>query len=159
MYNTSFYKNRHQQTVYSANKVISLVEQSIPKIYSAVDVGCGVGTWLSVLKAKGVDTIQGIDGSWVDQNYLQIPEECFIEHDLTQKIELSVKFDLAISLEVAEHLPSSKADDFIDSLTKLSDFVLFSAAIPFQGGIGHINEQWPTYWIALFEKRGYIAVD
>jgi SAM-dependent methyltransferase len=159
MYNTSFYKNRHQQTVYSAKKIISLIEPTIPEIHSAVDIGCGVGTWLSVLKEKGVDRIQGIDGSWVDKTYLQIPKECFLEHDLSQKIELSEKFDLAISLEVAEHLPSSSASDFVDSLTKLSDFVLFSAAIPFQGGVGHINEQWPSYWIALFEKRGYTAVD
>ena len=66
---------------------------------------------------------------------------------------------MAISLEVAEHLPESAADDFTSSLTNLSDFVLFSAAIPFQGGIGHVNEQWLTYWVEKFSSRGYLAVD
>lgn len=159
MYNTDFYKNRHKRTVDSAEQILGLVENIIPPIHSVVDVGCGVGTWLSVLQRKGVERIQGIDGSWVDKTYLQIPRESFLEHDLTQKIKLGEKFDLAISLEVAEHLPESNAEDFIDSLTKLSDFVLFSAAIPSQGGVGHINEQWPIYWINLYETKGYQAFD
>ena len=74
-------------------------------------------------------------------------------------LKLNDAFDLAISMEVAEHLPERCAEPFVESLTRLADVVLFSAAVPFQGGIGHVNEQWGSYWVALFRNRGYTAVD
>jgi hypothetical protein len=64
-----------------------------------------------------------------------------------------------MSLEVAEHLPEASSKKFIESLTRLSDFILFSAAIPFQTGENHINEQWPCYWDSLFRQHGFTAVD
>ena len=42
---------------------------------------------------------------------------------------------------------------------KLSSVVLFSAAIPYQGGTHHVNEQWPDYWAELFARHGYVAID
>jgi hypothetical protein len=47
----------------------------------------------------------------------------------------------------------------VTSLTLLGPVVLFSAAVPGQGGTRHLNEQWPEYWVALFERREYIAID
>jgi hypothetical protein len=159
LYNADFYKDRHQKTLHSARTILMIIREILPGIRSAVDVGCGVGTWLSVLKEDGATCIRGVDGGWVAREYLEIPEECFTEHDLCSKIHLDTTFDLAISLEVAEHLPSGSARGFVESLTGFSDFILFSAAIPHQMGVGHINEQWPNYWISLFEERGFFAVD
>src|SRR5690606_35475831 len=85
--------------------------------------------------------------------------ERFRRTDLGTPISESSRFDLSISLEVAEHLPESRADVFVDNLTRLSDAVLFSAAIPGQGGTGHVNEQWPTYWIERFAARGFRLAD
>lgn len=68
-------------------------------------------------------------------------------------------FDLAVSLQVAEHLPPSSAKGFIDSLAKLAPVVLFSAAIPLQAGAEHLNEQWPEYWAALFKTHDYLPID
>ena len=79
--------------------------------------------------------------------------------DLAQPLRLRRTFDLVVSLEVAEHLPQRSADAFVESLTSLGPVVLFSAAIPLQGGRGHVNEQWPHYWAHLFERRGYAALD
>lgn len=158
-YKRRFYKDRHRHSSYSAQAILSKVVAVLPAVDSAVDVGCGVGTWLSVLKDKGVGDIQGIDGSWVDRDLLEIPEQDFRQVDLKKSIDLGRKFDLAISLEVAEHLPPEAARTFVGSLVNMSDFVLFSAAIPFQGGTGHINEQWPDYWADLFRERGYVALD
>jgi hypothetical protein len=138
---------------------LSIVRSAIPPIDSAVDVGCGVGTWLHVLSEKGVSEIHGVDGDWVKTEYLVIPESCFTTHDLSRDVKLPNRFDLAVSLEVAEHLPATNAAQFVDTLTSLSDFVLFSAAIPGQGGIKHVNEQWPSYWFSLFADRGYIPLD
>lgn len=159
-YTQDFYSTRHQRTVYSAKTILSLILDKIPPLNSAVDVGCGVGTWLAVLKTdKGVETIQGMDGNWVDEKLLEIPKDSFQRADLSQPFELSRRFDLAICLEVAEHLPPVRAKDFVCSLTALSDCVLFSAAIPFQGGKNHVNEQWHSYWIELFTAQGYLAYD
>ncbi len=158
-YGHYFYKDRHQNTVRSANVILPIVMNVLPEVRSAVDFGCGVGTWLSVLKEKGVAEIQGIDGDWVEKDLLEIPEQKFRRADLEEVINLDRKYDLAISLEVAEHVKPESANRFVGNLTNSSDFVLFSAAIPFQGGVGHINEQWPDYWAGLFKDKGYVAVD
>ncbi len=158
-YLNDFYVGRHERTVYSANTILTLLLQKIPAINSAIDLGCGVGTWLSVLYEKGVNEIKGLDGGWVDRNLLAIPANCFEHVDLSQTIKPQKKYDLAISLEVAEHLPPGKAKEFVVSLTELSDFVLFSAAIPFQGGKNHFNEQWQSYWVGLFREADYIVYD
>lgn len=159
IYDHDFYKNRHQKTVYSARTVISIVLNALPPVHSAIDFGCGVGTWLSVLKEEGVIEIQGLDGHWVEQTLLEIPKQNFREVDFEEAINFDKKFDLAITLEVAEHLSPKKAISFIDTLVAASDFILFSAAIPFQGGSSHINEQWPVYWADMFAKREYVALD
>lgn len=158
-YKNNFYKNRHKESLYAAKSILTIVQEIIPRLESAVDFGCGVGTWLSALRKKGVKDILGIDGSWVNRKYLEIPSEFFIEYDLSKKISLPKKYDLAISMEVGEHLPSKSADVLVTSLTHSSDFILFSAAIPGQGGINHINEQYLDYWVKLFKERDYIGLD
>ena len=155
-YPQEFYASMRDKTTYLANTILDIVLQRIPAVHSAVDVGCGVGNWLAVLREKGASEIQGLDGSWVDQDLLAIPRSSFKQVDLSRSaIELPRRYDLAISLEVAEHLPPDRAEEFVTSLTALSDHVLFSAAIPFQGGINHLNEQWQHYWADLFAARGY----
>lgn len=158
-YGVDFYSTRHQKTLYSAKTILSVLLDRMPKVHSAVDIGCGVGTWLAVLKEMGVEKVCGFDGEWVDKKLLEIATEDFNQIDLSKPFQVKRKYDLAISLEVAEHLPSNRAVDFVSSLAKLSDYVLFSAAIPYQGGSNHINEEWQDYWIKLFENIGYIAHD
>ena len=162
-YDKKFYKKYrvNEKFFYSAKKILPVVINAIPCIESAVDVGCGTGLWLSVLQEETkIKRVKGIDGKWVDKKLLEITKEEFVESDLSKTFPIfDEKFDLAISLEVAEHLPPERALAFIDYLTSLSDFVLFSAAIPFQGGINHFNEQWQDYWADLFEKRNYVPFD
>lgn len=124
-----------------------------------LDIGCGHGAWLRVCRELGADTIQGVDGPWIEQDSLVIPPADFTAQGLDTPLNLGKTFDLVISLEVAEHLPESAADTFIDSLVRHGDVILFSAAVPFQGGRGHLNEQWQTYWGAKFRDRGYHAID
>ena len=158
-YSHNFYKDKPQETEYPANTIIQLVQEILPDVRSAVDFGCGVGAWLAALKDRGVDNIQGFDGPWVNQELLVIPSEAFKRTDLNQEIRLDQKYDLAISLEVAEHLPQSSAKTFVQSITNASDFVLFSAAIPLQGGTHHVNEQWQDYWAELFKQHDYEVFD
>lgn len=126
---------------------------------SVVDIGCGLGTWLKVFSKFGVKEILGIDGSNVDKFLLTIPVENFLEHDLRKPLNLNRRFDLAICLEVAEHLPNESADNLIDILAAASDNILFSAALPMQGGQNHINEQSFSYWVEKFNHKGYEVKD
>lgn len=157
-YTEDFYKDQQTGSRMSAKEIVPLVLELIqPK--HVIDIGCGVGTWLSVFKEHGVEDISGVDGEWVDKKLLQIPEEKFITSDMKKPFRIDKRFDLVISLEVAEHLPIEYAETFIDSLTQLGSAVLFSAAIPGQGGTYHINEQWPEYWVQYFQKRDYVVID
>ena len=160
-YTHEFYKDRDHATRYAAETILGLVLKQIPPVMSAFDIGCGVGTWLSVLKEKhGVADITGCDGPWVDPNLMKIPYDCFQYVELDKRMpESTRRYDLAISLEVAEHLPEARAAEFVQYLASLSDTVLFSAAIPGQGGTGHVNEQWPKYWADLFWSHGYATQD
>jgi SAM-dependent methyltransferase len=128
---------------------------------SVIDFGCGIGTFLKVFKNCGVKKVLGIEGKWTNKalvnKYLE-PYE-FMVFDLQQSIFINNKFDLAISLEVAEHLDPNAADTFVANLVAASNVVLFSAAIPKQGGQNHINEQWITYWEDKFRNHGFILYD
>lgn len=121
---------------------------------SVLDVGCGIGTWLSVFRDFGVKSILGVDGDWVDRSLLRkfIDEENFLNFDLRNELFLGKKFDLVLSLEVAEHIEEEYANNFVKSLVNHGEIIVFSAAIPFQGGENHLNEQWPSYWIEKFAK-------
>lgn len=158
-YKDSFFQNRHAATFAAAKTILGLVREVLPPLHSAVDIGCGVGSWLAAARELGVEEILGMDGKWVNRAQLQIPQDCFIERDLDQEIDVARRFDLAISLEVAEHLAPQRAQGFVHSLTALADFVLFSAAVPGQGGTGHVNEQWQDFWLALFAGEGFTALD
>lgn len=136
-----------------------IIEKFNPK--SVLDIGCGIGTWLSVFKENGVNEIFGVDGEWVDKNKLGvfIEEKDFLSFDLRNELCLDKKFDLVLSLEVAEHIDEEFADNFVKSLVNHSDLIVFSAAIPFQVGENHVNEQWPSYWIEKFAMHGLYPDD
>jgi SAM-dependent methyltransferase len=157
-YTSNFYDTYLEESRGSARHLLPhVLKMFAPK--NVVDVGCGVGTWLSVFGELGVPTTVGVDGDYVDPSQLLIDRETFHSHDLSQPLKLNQKFDLAVSLEVAEHIVGTKAQVFIDSLVGLSPLVLFSAAIPHQGGDNHVNEQWPEYWMERFAFRDYVAYD
>ena len=142
----------------SAKAVLPVVFEVVsPR--SVVDVGCWFGTWLKVARELGVDDALGIDAPYTDRSRLRIPDDMFLARDLTAPLTLERRFDLALSLEVAEHLPATAADDFVSSLTRLAPVVLFSAAVPDQGGEGHLNEQWPSYWVERFHANGFAVAD
>ncbi len=126
---------------------------------SVIDIGCGLGSWLKVFKELGVNDILGVDGEYVKRNLLNIKKNEFISADLSKKFNIKKKYDLVLSLEVAEHIPEKNSDTFIENLVNHGNLILFSAAIPFQCGQNHLNEQWPEYWDTKFKKFGYSVYD
>jgi SAM-dependent methyltransferase len=158
LYTPQFYEAHQGGVRRSARQIMPLVLRWVPAT-SVVDIGCGTGSWLAVVREYGIDDVIGIDGDHVDISQLEIPQAKFVPRDLSCPVDLGRSFDLAISLEVAEHLPAECAPTFVASLAKLAPIVLFSAAIPGQGGTHHINEQWQDYWADLYQKHHYLAID
>jgi peptidoglycan/xylan/chitin deacetylase (PgdA/CDA1 family)/SAM-dependent methyltransferase len=157
-YTGAFYEGKREGARRSAEEILPLVLDWIHP-QNVVDVGCGTGTWLSVCHKLGIHDYLGIDGEHVQETALEIGRERFCAFDLTNPVRLGRRFDLVMSLEVAEHLPRACAPVFIESLTSLGPVVLFSAAVPLQGGENHLNEQWPEYWARLFRAQGYLVID
>jgi SAM-dependent methyltransferase len=155
-YSQRFYEEDIITAGRSAAEIVPLIIKLLP-IKSVVDVGCGAGAWLAEFKKHGVTETVGIDGTHAHTEWLDQTE--FIVHDLTKRIALDRTFDLSMCLEVAEHLPLESADTLVTSLCSLSKQVIFSAAVPHQGGLHHINEQWPEYWEQKFRKNGYTVID
>lgn len=143
----------------AANEIVPVI-MDLVKPKKVVDVGCGIGTFTSVFKEYGASVI-GIDGPWCKKELLfkNIEPEEFLEMELEKEISLDNKFDLVVCLEVAEHLTPERADSFITDLIKLGDIILFSAAIPNQGGENHFNEQWLGYWESLFSENEFMVID
>ena len=157
-YDDTFYIDQKDGSYTSASIVVPHILSALqPR--SVADFGCGVGTWLRAFSEAGLEDVIGIDGEYVRNELLMIPREKFLRADLSRPINLERKFDLVMSLEVAEHLPAAVAATFVDSLTRHSSIVLFSAAVPSQDGTNHVNEQWPRYWNTLFGERGYRCFD
>jgi len=63
--------------------------------------------------------------------------------------------DLALCLDVAEHIEPERAVVLVGNLTRFTDLVVFTAAPPWQGGTGHVNEQPFAYWRKLFNAAGF----
>ena len=154
VYTSEYFQTLRPESNLSAMAVIPLVLE-LYRPGSVVDVGCGLGGWLAAFQAYGVEDILGIDGDYVDRKMLDIPPEHFKAIDISRPFTLDRTYDLAVCLEVAEHLAPAHATDFVESLTRLAPVILFSAAIPLQGGTNHLNEQWPDYWTQKSEQEGF----
>ena len=158
-YDAKFMSYADRSSRHSAREISGLLCQAL-KIDSVLDIGCARGTWLNAWREQGVRHVLGIDGSYVSMDDLAIPRECFFATDLAKPIDLSRKFDLVQSLEVAEHIPAASADVFVENLVRHSSGVLlFSAAPPGQGGEFHVNEQPYDYWRQKFRAHGFEPYD
>ena len=115
---------------------------------SVADIGCGHAAWLKASKKYGSSKHTGVDGIWNDGKLIQELGFKFVCKNLDIMDESIEQHDLAISLEVAEHLKPES-----------SDVILFSAAFTNQGGTNHINERNPSFWGNLFSERDYVAFD
>ena len=128
-------------------------------VASVLDVGCARGIWLDAWVQRGVEDVFGLDGVHVNPASLLIPTAKFRPTDISKPFRLGRRFDLVECLEVGEHIPKACARTLVENLAQHGDVVLFSAAIPGQGGEFHINEQPLEYWAALFKEFGYRAFD
>lgn len=157
-YDSQFLSYGRSTATRSARAVVPIVHDAL-RPRSVLDLGCGRGAWLEAWKDAGAVEVLGVDGDYVDRADLAIDPSEFCARNLSQTIDLQRRFDLVESLEVAEHLPASRACGFVEDLCRHGDVVLFGAAPPGQGGEHHINEQPYAYWRGLFDELGYEALD
>lgn len=130
----------------------SIVSSFDPK--SVIDIGCGSGALLVALRKLGVRKNLGLDASQAALDIARARGLSTRKFDITtDHLLYSACYDIAISMEVAEHLPADCADSYIALLSSLAPTVIFTAAHPGQGGIGHLNEQPPEYWIEKFKSH------
>ena len=153
VYNDTFFEGQVDGSLASARSIVPVILELLP-VSSAVDFGCGRGSWLKACLENGVETVLGLDGDYVNRDKLLIDRGQFRAVDLHRPVQLERRFDLALCLEVGEHLPVRSAPFLVESLAAAAPVVLFSAAVPGQVGTSHVNEQWPLYWEKLFAKKG-----
>lgn len=157
-YAKEFYDDRRSRTLAAARRVLGTLREMMD-FKSVVDVGCGTGTWLSASREQGASITVGLEGDWMSQERMDAPELLLSNSDLEKPFSFDRFYDLAISLEVAEHLTPERAESFVAELCEAAPVILFSAAIPGQGGVNHLNEQWQSYWAKLFAAHGFSAHD
>jgi len=157
-YDDLFYRYIQQGATCSARTIVPLVVQSL-KVESVLDVGCGAGAWLAEYANQRVPICLGVDGDYVKPASLLVPAQDFVARDISQPFDLEKRFDLVQCLEVGEHLNPSASRTLVANLVRHSDFVLFSAAVPGQGGENHINEQPYEFWRKIFAEHGYQPYD
>ncbi|MGS0706576.1 class I SAM-dependent methyltransferase [Acinetobacter sp. ANC 3781] len=157
IYKESFFNYIDFSSSRSATAFIKCIDLPF-KINTVLDVGCGRGAWLAQWAEHGKN-IYGVDGAYVNKDNLLISNENFDHQDISKPFDLGEKYDLVQCLEVAEHLQEKDAVTLIDNLIRHGDFILFSAAIPGQGGEFHVNEQPLNYWVNKFSQKGYSCFD
>jgi SAM-dependent methyltransferase len=157
-YDSLFYEYQREGSARSALSLLPAVIEALG-VGSVLDVGCGAGAWLSAYRQLDIVDCTGVDGDYVDRSLLVIDQDAFHPRDITQPFDFQRKFDIVQCLEVAEHVPPQTSQALVDNLTRHGKMVLFSAAVPGQGGKGHINEQPYEYWRDLFVERGYRLFD
>lgn len=158
IYSNAFLSNVDKCAKISAQEFIKNIDFKF-NINSVLDVGCGRGAWLKEWESNNVNDILGIDGEYVDLKQILVKENQFKYFDIQNNFDLKRKYDLATCLEVGEHIEKIKSEVLVQNLVRHSDMILFSAALPGQGGTNHINEQDHRFWINLFEKYDYIPFD
>jgi SAM-dependent methyltransferase len=159
VYDQTFIRYATTSSRYGASKIIPVVMSALD-VGSVLDVGCAGGGWLNQWRQAGIADVFGVDGAYVNAADLEIEPERFKAADLARPFDLRRTFDLVQSLEVAEHIDAAASDVFVSSLVKHAGrFILFSAAVPGQGGEYHVNEQPYDFWRKRFAGHGFGAYD
>lgn len=158
VYGVRFFRGRHRLSWRAPYVCGGIIESlNLEKGSSVIDVGCAVGDLVSEFISLGYKA-EGIEGSKHTQAYYMAPAETLTIHDMREYIDvmdLKVPYDVALCLEVAEHIDEERADVFVFNLCVLSDLIILSAAPPGQDGLGHVNCQMPEYWHDKFRVNGF----
>ncbi|NOT35630.1 MAG: methyltransferase domain-containing protein [Candidatus Eisenbacteria bacterium] len=154
IYGAGYFRAETNMTLPTAEVVVDfLMQEFTPR--SVVDVGCGTAVYLAGFEKRGV-AVLGYEGSRPGIENALIDPAKIEQHDLTRDLVAPRVFDLVTCFEVGEHLPATFASTLARSLAGLGPVIAFSAAQPGQGGVDHVNEQPPSYWVEKFREAGMV---
>lgn len=139
--------------------MVALLSELMEPPHSVVDLGGNTGAWCKAFKEAGAQKVLCIDHPRTLRENLLIDASEFLAWDLGTALPAPVPCDLAVSLEVLEHVPEPAGEAAVDFLTQSAPVVLFSAAVPGQPGWEHINCRPHAYWKELFQRRGFKRLD
>ncbi len=155
VYNPWTFAIFHRAALEIAPTFVTSVQRHLPEFNRVADFGCGTGVYIAEFQDAGIEA-EGFEYSPVARQWAE--EEMGLKihpFDLTSFSVVGRRFDVSMSIEVAEHLHEETAHKLVEICCKHAPTVLFSAASPGQDGVGHINLKPKSYWIDQFEQRGY----
>ena len=153
---TAYQQSSNTKTESKACFLAALSYLGIPDRFN--DIGCGEGHLVGLAAKMGIPSF-GMDLNCLPNLFLNGE---IVKHDLTGNLrDLYVApANLTFSLEVGEHLPEDQAIKYCHYLSQwTSEYLVFSAAIPGQGGSGHVNEQPKEYWRDRLKDEGFVYLD
>jgi|GEM_PF-3507801 len=157
LYDDAFYARQRVNSYKTARAFLGHLFSVFPA-HSVVDFGCGVGAWLKAALDLGANSAVGYEGEWVRERAID-PRIEFVFGNLNQIPPMQRRFELSMSVEVAEHIEPRSSEQFVVRLTEAADVVVFAAAMLRQQGDGHINCRYHSFWADLFRQRGYRLID
>jgi SAM-dependent methyltransferase len=160
-YHPHYHDEKVEPGRHAAERILPIVF-SVVTVRSIIDVGCGPGMWLDLAHELGVPTLTGVEGEWAKEwlgGDRGSPGFELVLTNLEDDLRLPSTFDLAICIEVIEHLSPARGESFVADLCRCAPHVLFGAAIPGQKGPNHLNEQWLSVWAECFAAHDYRPLD
>ena len=160
IYNKTYYTYVDKMARESADTIAEVIISNYsPK--SVIDIGCGTGAAMDSLRRRGV-AVYGLEYSSHALAMCKARGLDVEKYDIEsgKMPEISMRFDVVLCAEVAEHVKPEFADALVSLASQFADRVLFTAAVPGQGGgVDHVNEQPNSYWVQKFALLGYTYLE
>jgi SAM-dependent methyltransferase len=154
LYNRHYYERVVDPIMLASADTIAASIQRELHPQSVIDVGCGTGALMLALARLGIRCF-GFDQAEAALEHCRGRGLNVARLEIVRDPLPTERADVAVSTEVAEHLPESASDRFVELLTTLAPTVVMTAALPGTGGKDHTNEQPSEYWITRFAGRGF----
>ena len=156
MYDREFHKTIENDEYPQAVRVGEYISMFL-KPASFIDFGCSTGLYLREVQMKlpnisaiGFEFSQDAVDSALCKNVYKV--------DLTESVQIEkIQNTLGLCLEVLEHIEDIHWKEVLTNMTNSCDKLIFSAAVPGQGGVGHINCRPKIDWIKRFHSLGWVV--
>jgi SAM-dependent methyltransferase len=132
-----------------AERIAKWISSALPP-GTVLDIGCGPGTYVTALRSFGISA-RGID---VDD---RVKGKEHLKYQSLFELSNEDRADIVLCLEVAEHIEENLADVVAHQVAgTVKKTLIWTAAQPGQGGIGHINCQPREYWEKKLTEQGLV---